>query len=248
MAFDFSETQSLVLGGSSGIGFQVAKDIAEGRGEVLLAARSEEKLIAASKKIANSRHMPVDVGDLGSREEFAGKVQDSLGAIDHIVFAAGAFVSASIEDTTEEIWDQIVDTNLKGTFFLLRSLLPMLKKGEGKSIVFVSSILASFGAPGVAAYAASKAGVLGLTKSLSVELADLKIRVNCVSPSYVETPMTEALVKDPEDHAEIVARHPLKRIGQPSDVSALVLFLLSDLSGWTTGQDFILDGGRSTSI
>jgi NAD(P)-dependent dehydrogenase (short-subunit alcohol dehydrogenase family) len=141
-----------------------------------------------------------------------------------------------------------MNTNLKSSFFLIKLLPPLIKNGNGKSIVLVSSILASFGAPDVSVYAISQSGIVALTRSLSIELSQRRIRVNCVSPSYVQTSMIESLMKDDLKYSEVVSQHPIGRIGTTKDVSNTILFLLSNSSSWITGQNVVIDGGRSTTI
>ncbi|MCK6562479.1 SDR family oxidoreductase [bacterium] len=248
MNLDFSNTVSVIFGGTSGIGFQVAQDISALGGKLIIVSKDEQKLIKVAHQFRNCDYIAADISQYSNCVRISDEIHHSFNKLDFLVFSAGVFYPASFEKTTEKIWEETINTNLKSSFFLIKSLLPLIKTGKGKSIVLLSSILASFGTPNVSVYSISKSGIIALTKSLSIELAEHKIRVNCVSPSYVRTPMTEPLINDSVKYSEIISRHPMGRIGTTNDVSNLVLFLLSDSSNWMTGQNLVIDGGRSTRI
>ncbi len=248
MDFDYSNTLTLIIGGSSGIGFQIAKDISESGGAVIIAAKNRKKLAAASKLLSDCPHFAADIGEYKDCINLTTRIKKSYKKLDYFVFSAGIFHNTPIEKTTENSWNRVINTNLKSVFFLIKSLLPLLRRSKGKSIVLLSSILASFGAPNVSLYSASKSGILGLAKSLSIELAEDNIRINCISPSYVNTTMIRSLLENKKNRYELKSKHPIGRIGSPKDISNMVLFLLSEYSGWITGQNFAVDGGRSAKI
>jgi NAD(P)-dependent dehydrogenase (short-subunit alcohol dehydrogenase family) len=244
----FANKRAVILGASSGIGLEAGKAFSLLGGVPIIISRSPEKIQKASSEIANSVSITGDISTVDGCKQIYKEVSVISNTIDCLVISAGCFYQESLENATEENWDLTVDCNLKGMFFAIKHLLPLLERGENKSIVVLSSILGSFGAAGVAAYSASKGGVTTLVKALSIELAEKGIRINSISPSYIETPMTAAILSGSEQKERIIQDHPLRRVGNPSDVANLIVFLLSASSSWMTGSNLMLDGGRSASM
>jgi NAD(P)-dependent dehydrogenase (short-subunit alcohol dehydrogenase family) len=172
-----------------------------------------------------------------------------FGGLDILVNNAGISAYGLATDTSDETWDRVLDVNLKGVFLCSKYAIPeMLKRGKG-SIVNTSSINGIRGNYGIVAYAASKGGVVALTMSMALDYATRNIRVNCVCPAAIETPMYEASLKhvsDPEEYrGKLIAKHPMGRLGKAEEVAAAILFLAGDAASYITGVSLPIDGGRS---
>ncbi len=239
---DFSNSTTVVLGASSGIGYQVAEDIGARGGRTILVSRTR-----ARPDPISSTHIEGDICDLDSVPSLVSEISSVSAAIDYVVVTAGVFKVTPLQAVTVPEWLEVMNTNVSGPFFLIRDLLPLLENGQGKSIVLLGSVLARASVPGLTAYSLSKAGTVALARCLSVEMASRAIRVNSVSPSYIDTPMIRPFVTDESAEHRISSFHPLGRIGTAKDVSELILFLLHDAS-WLTGQDIVIDGGRLACI
>ena len=244
---------AIVTGAGSGIGKATA----------LLFAREGAQVIAG---IYEAGHAPAlveeSVGLAGSilpvradvsRDEDAGKLtkaaMESFGGLDILFNNAGIEHAGLITETTEEVWNQLLDVNLKSMFLCAKHAVPeMLRRGKG-AIVNNSSINGIRGNHRLAAYSASKGGVVALTLALALDYAPHNIRVNCICPATIDTPMLDAslkLVPDPAAQLkELVAKHPMGRLGRPDEVAYTVLFLASDEASFITGTVLAIDGGRS---
>lgn len=252
MALDFPsifyKKNAAVVGASSGIGSRVAIDLGELGSNVVLISRNKERLLSVADQITNHFVSCGDIKTVNGCKTIVKDISNQVDHIDYLVISAGVFKTSTILDASEKTWDYIFDNNLKGVFFFIQQLLPLLKKGVGKSIVVVSSILAHFGGSDVGLYSASKGGLSTLIKTLAIELSEYQIRVNAVSPGHIDTPLISELIKDLKFRKEVEKLYPLGRIGTTHDVSPLMIFLLSEYSSWITGCDYIVDGGRSASI
>lgn len=248
MKHDFSNTNSLIIGGSSGIGFQISKDLSKFGSKPIIVSHNEKKIINAIKKIPNCSYFISDLSKYDECLKLCHQVNNEKINLDFLVFSVGEFKYSLIDEITEEEWNNSINLNLKSIFFLIKFLIPPLVKGKGKSIVLISSILSLFASRGTTIYSVSKAGLVSLTRSLSLELAKYQIRINCISPSYVKTEMIKSLIADKESYLNILTKHPMNRIGTVRDISNLTLFLLDSSSSWLTGQNIIIDGGRSVTI
>jgi len=244
----FKDKKAIIIGASSGIGSQIAKDLAEYGVFLFLVSRNKKRLESSYRKIDNKLIISSDISDCNECKRVANIISENTKFIDYLVFSAGMFKVTSIENTNEHDWNQLFDINLKSPFFVIQNILPLLQKGNGKSIVLISSILAHFGGFQTSLYSSSKSGVSSMIKSLCLELAKDNIRINSVSPGHVDTPLISDLIKNEENKKEIIEKYPLGRIGSVKDISPFVLFLLSDLCSWITGADFIIDGGRSATV
>ncbi len=241
----FKGRKALIVGGSSGIGFQVSSDLTILGAQVLLTGRDEKKLVTAREALPKAE---VFAANLSSREDcmlLTKKIMAHSKTLDYLVISLGRFMLTPVKTTKDTDWDRMINENLSMVFWLVQQIIPLLSRGQGRSIMVLSSILAHYGASNVHAYCASKGGISTLVKSLAVDLAKHHIRINAVSPGHIETPMIANLIGSRQKRARIEAMYPLRRIGKPSDVSALVLFLLSPYASWITGCDYIIDGGRS---
>lgn len=236
---------ALITGGTRGIGKAIAKKFAENGYALVINYVSENTDLEKLKKDINSKNeilfVRANVGDFTSCEELIKKAIEKFGKIDILVNNAGITRDNLIMRMKEEDFDKVIDTNLKGTFNVTKNVIPyMMKKRSGK-IVNISSVVGVSGNAGQCNYAASKAGIIGFTKSLAKEVASRNILVNAVAPGFIETNMTDVL-KD-EIKENIAKNIPLKRMGNSKDVANLVNFLASNESSYITGQVINVDGG-----
>lgn len=190
----------------------------------------------------------LDVSSAASWSEAASTIEVAHGKLDVLVNNAGILDMASFEDATEESWQRTVDVNQKGAFLGIKKTLHLLRKSASASVVNTSSIFAIIGAPDYVAYHATKAALVGLTKSAAATLGTDNIRVNSVHPGYVDTAMWQEELKSlPEGaESEALASIPLRRFAKPDDIAGVVLFLASDASSYVTGTQIIVDGGASS--
>jgi 3-oxoacyl-[acyl-carrier protein] reductase len=242
---ELQDKVSLVTGASRGIGRAVARELAARGATVLAAARDQEKLAAVVSAIVaeggKALAVPLDVADRASVEAAFEAILKAHGRLDHLVNNAGITRDNLVLRMKPEDWQQVLDTNLTGAFLCTQAALrPMLKQRGGR-IVNITSVVGLTGNPGQANYAASKAGLVGFTRSVAREVASRSITVNAVAPGFIETDMTAAMSdKAREAVASLI---PLGRVGQPEDVAAAVAFLVSDRAAYITGQVLSVDGG-----
>ncbi|MCP2635240.1 SDR family oxidoreductase [Microbacterium sp. HD4P20] len=247
VSFDLDGRVSLVTGGARGIGAATVRALHAAGGRVVVADVSDDRGRKLAAELGDRvRFEPLDVTDEKQWDAVISSTLDSFGSLDVLVNNAGIANAAPIEHLTTAKWDAVIGVNLTGVFFGCRAVVPVMKaqfarSGRGGSIVNLSSVDGMRGSAGVHAYTASKWGVRGLTKSLAVELGPAGIRVNSVHPGFVRTPMTARI--DPE-HLDI----PLGRSGTPDDIAGAIVFLASDASAWTSGAEFVVDGGMIAGI
>jgi 3-oxoacyl-[acyl-carrier protein] reductase len=242
----FEGQVAVVTGAGRGIGEAIAKTLAAGGARVAVVSRTEANADKTAQAI-NADHpgaakaYAVDVADFNAVQELASAIIADLGRVDILVNNAGVTRDGLSMRMSSEDWDVVVDTNLKGAFNFIRAVQrPMAKQRSGR-IINISSVSGLMGNAGQANYAASKAGLIGLTKTIARELAGRGITVNAVAPGFIETDMTNVL---PESiRTAVVERIPLGRFGAPGDIAEAVAFLAGPEAGYITGQTLVVDGG-----
>ena len=248
--FDLSGKVAIVTGGNQGIGFGIAKGLASAGATVVIANRraTEGQNAAESlkKKGLNAVAIPTDVSRKSSVASLVSKVVSDFGKIDILVNNAAVIVRKPIEDFTEEEWDQIMNTDLRGLFLCCQLVgREMIKKKKGK-IINISSVLSQIVQPGRSVYAIAKAGVSHLTRALALEWGKYNINVNAIGPGLTITPLNKKYFEEnPEDLKNIVASIPRGREAYPQDYAGAAIFLASDASDYITGQTLLVDGGMT---
>ena len=240
----------LVTGGSSGIGEACARRLAAEGCAVMVAGRDEVKTrTVAESLLPQGKHGWVtgDVREVGDCRALVTATMERYGQLDVLVHCAGVWDERPTLDVTEEDWDAVLDTCLKGAFFTMQAALAPMVEAGGGVIVVIASDSGHHGEPGAAAYAASKAGVIMLTRTLAMDHGPDNVRVCSVSPAIFDTPMlTKAIADadDPEAYASWQADgYPLGRIGRPEELASVVSFLASDEASFVTGRTWAVDGG-----
>jgi NAD(P)-dependent dehydrogenase (short-subunit alcohol dehydrogenase family) len=241
---------AIVTGGGSGIGAAIAATFAHEGAKVTITGRRKEPLDEVAGAIAAAGgHALAVAGSVTDEADVQRAVQATLatfGRIDVLVNNAGSLLHAApLHETADEIWDDVMDVFLKSVFRFSRAVIPHMQRQGGGSIVNIGSVLglkASLAFP-VHPYAAAKAGVAMLTKTIAVHYAKDGIRCNCVAPAVTETPLLESRLTDPAVRQAMEARVPLGRLGRPDEIAQAVLHLASDEAAWTTGTILTVDGG-----
>ena len=236
---------AVVTGGSRGIGLAVATELATAGAKVALLARDGARAMEAAGGLPGGGHLgcSCNVADTTAVSEAVRHVTGELGSPTILVNNAGITRDTILLRMKDETWNEVIDVNLKGAFNMARAVIRgMLKRRDGV-ILNISSVVGLVGNPGQVNYAASKAGILGLTKSLAREVASRGIRCNAIAPGYIETEMTAALTESQTQ--ELLTRIPLGRLGVPDDVAGLARFLAGPAGRYITGQVVVVDGGMT---
>jgi len=235
---------AVVTGASRGIGKQIAIALAAKQVAVALVGRDETSLQAVRESIGGSAEVFLaDVSEESAVERLRDQVNESLGSADILINNAGIILRKRMLDLSTEEWNRVIQTNLTGPFLCARAFAPgMIAKKFGR-IVNITSIFSHVGYLDRTAYCASKAGLLGLTKALALELAPHNVTVNGVSPGPIATEMNTGQMLDSVKNAQFLSHVPLGRWGRPEEVGATTVFLCSDEAGFITGADILVDGG-----
>ncbi|WP_428665239.1 glucose 1-dehydrogenase [Reyranella sp.] len=240
----------LISGGASGIGAETARRVVREGGKAVLADRDEAKGRALAEELgASAAFAALDVTDEAAWQKAVAATVDSYGGLHGLLNAAGIGVRNSIEDCSLEEYRRVNDVNSMGTFLGCKSAIPAMARSGGGSIVNISSVLGLRGASYAMAYCASKGAVRSLTKNVAMHCAQMKygIRCNSVHPGYIDTPMIAPRLSGTIDNMTgrqwLEALHPLGRLGRAEEVADMILFLLSDESTFSTGSEFVCDGG-----
>jgi 2-deoxy-D-gluconate 3-dehydrogenase len=248
--FDLSGRVALVTGGNGGIGLGMAQGFAAAGAAVMLAARKQEKAEAALAALrelgAEAAFVAVDVADEASCRAMVEETVDRFGALDILVNNAGMAIRKRPEAYTAAEWHAVMETNLSGAFFCCQAAYPALKRSRRGKIINIGSMMSIFGAPFAPAYAASKGGIVQLTKALATAWAADEIQVNAVLPGWIDTDLTRAARQQVEGlHDRVLARTPAQRWGVPADFAGIAVFLASAASDFVTGAAIPVDGGYS---
>jgi 3-oxoacyl-[acyl-carrier protein] reductase len=235
---------AIVTGGAAGIGKAIAQRLSQDGFTVVIADADEQAAIAEAKAISGFG-IRLDVSDSQGAQAMAAAVLERYGSIDVLVNNAGiAGKAAPVHEYPEDEWRRVMAIDLDGVFYCSKAVLPaMLAKGAGR-IINIASISGKEGNPNMAAYSTAKAGVIGFTKALGKEVATKGVYVNCITPAVIETEILKQLTTEAVNY--MVSKIPMGRVGQPSEVAALVSWLASDQCSFTTAAVFDLSGGRAT--
>ena len=242
---------ALISGGGTGIGRAIALAFAREGAQVAVAGRRKEKLDETLHLLqqagCSALALECDVTKAADTKRVVKSAEDAFGKVNVLVNNAGALSVSTVENITEEDWDRVMATNVKGPFLMSRAALPSMRRAGGGSIINVGSVLGIVAIRDRAAYCASKGGVSMLTKAMALDHAHDNIRVNCVCPSIVESDMTRNLFAETEVGQQAresrLASIPLGRFGKPADIAGLAVFLASEESSWMTGTVIPVDGG-----
>jgi 2-dehydro-3-deoxy-L-rhamnonate dehydrogenase (NAD+) len=241
---DLNGRNAVVTGGASGLGFAIAERLALSGAKVVIWDIDDEAARAAAKKLGGLA-IAADVGDLASVTQAVGKTLGLVPAIDVLVNNAGITgPNVKLWEYPAQDWRQVFAVNVEGTFHCCRAVVPHMRERNYGRIVNIASVAGKEGNPNASAYSASKAAVIALTKSLGKELADTAIRVNCVTPAAVRTPLFAQMTQAHIDY--MLSKIPLGRFGEPQEIAALVTWLASEECSFSTGAVFDLSGGRAT--
>jgi 3-oxoacyl-[acyl-carrier protein] reductase len=242
MNIDLAGKNALVTGSTRGIGRAIAEALSGSGARVAVVGRDRARAEEAAAAVGNNaKGFGADVSDTAAISKLVGDVEGAFGSIDILVNNAGITRDNLVMRLKDEDWDAVLDANLRGAFAAIRAVSRgMMKKRSGR-IVNVASIVGIIGNKGQANYAASKGGLIALTKSVAKELASRNILVNAVAPGFIETEMTAAMT--PEARTALGQQIPLERLGTVADVASAVTFLASDHASYITGQVFVVDGG-----
>lgn len=242
----------IVTGGSSGIGRASALLFAKNGAKVVAVGRNEKELSSlrdeANKIGGKIKSQLADIRENTQVERIVNDTFEHFGQIDVLINAAGIILNGSIENTTLDDWDKMMNINLRSLFYLMNRCVPYLEKTEG-NIVNVSSVAGSRAFPNVLAYCVSKAAVDQLTRCAALELAEKKVRVNAVNPGVVETKLHKRSGMNDADYENFLEHskttHPIGRVGEPEEIAELIYFLASEKAAWITGATYEIDGGRA---
>ena len=244
--FTLKEKTIIVTGASSGIGRQCAIDCSKMGAKVILIARNQERLEETLGSLDNNDHQvySYDLTQIDGIKDLVNEIVSSNGKINGLIHAAGIEITKPIKLLEPCDFEMIYRTNNLSGFELMRQLSSIKNMNKGGSIIFISSITAIIGRSGVAAYAASKGAMISATKTFALELAKRQIRVNCISPGTILTPMMQKYLNDLDEISRQKRVDGFPRgLGETTDISNACIYLLSDASRWITGQNIIIDGG-----
>ena len=245
--FDLTGRVALLTGSSRGLGFAMAEALGEAGAHVILNGRKHEtlntSLAALAAKGISCEGLAFDAALPAAGREAVTDIAARLGRLDILVANAGMPSGAPLDDWTEERWDEVMRLNLRAAFFLAQAAsAPMKRQAQGR-IILTASITGILGRATIHGYAASKAGLASVARSLAAELGPFGITCNSLSPGYFETDLNAALVRDPAFNDRVVTRTALKRWGRPEEIAGMALLLASDAGSYITGQQLVVDGG-----
>lgn len=248
--FDLKGKVALVTGGNGGIGLGMAKGLAQAGSNIMIAGRKADKSKAAARDLAKlgveTAIVEVDVADAASCKAMVEATVKKFGRLDILINNAGINIRKQPEQYTTEEWRQVLSINLDGAFYSSHAAYPALKRASGGKIINIGSMMSIFGAPFAAPYAASKGGIVQLTKALATAWAKDNIQINAVLPGWIDTELTQGARRDVQGlHERVLARTPAGRWGVPDDFAGIAVFLASRGSDFVTGSAIPVCGGFS---
>jgi 2-deoxy-D-gluconate 3-dehydrogenase len=245
--FNLENKVAVITGGNRGLGRAIALSLANAGADIVIVGRNEEKNNEVVREIQKCGRkavsFPTDLRDIPAINEMATEVVSLFGKMDIFINNAGVSHTEFALDLKEEDWDKVMDLNVKSLFFCCQAAGRIMKEqGYGK-IINLASVAGAVGDVGIAPYTASKAAVINLTRSLALEWVRYGIQVNAIGPAYIETDMNREELNNPKVRSKIVGKTPMKRLGNPDELSGAAIFLASDASNYMTGQTVYVDGG-----
>lgn len=246
MKFNLNNKIAIVTGASQGIGKIIAFELAKSGAHVACISRNKKAIESIVDEITinggQASSFPCDISDSDTLSEIITEIIKENSRIDILVNNAGITKDSLLMRMSIEQWDDVINTNLKGAFHCTKAVVRYMMKNKFGRIINITSIVGLTGNAGQANYAASKAGLIGMTKSIAKEVASRGITANCIAPGWIETSMTDKLSREVKN--EFLSHIPVGRIGSPDDIANAVIFLASDEAGYITGQTITVDGGR----
>ncbi len=243
-ALDLTGKRALVTGASGGIGAAIARTLHERGATLALAGTRKDALESLANDLGGAPGVfTANLRERAAVEDLAARAESAMGGVDILVNNAGITRDALAVRMTDDDWQAVLDVNLTAAFVLMRACLRGMMKRRFGRIISITSVVGATGNPGQANYAAAKAGLTGLSKSLAAEVATRGITVNCVAPGFIVSPMTDKL--PPEQRQKLLARIPVGRFGSGEDVARCVAFLASDKAAFVTGQTLHVNGGMA---
>lgn len=246
MKFNLNNKIAVVTGASQGIGKIIAFELAKSGAHVACISRNKKAIESIVDEITinggQASSFPCDISDADTLSEIITEIIKENSRIDILVNNAGITKDSLLMRMSIEQWDDVINTNLKGAFHCTKAVVRYMMKNKFGRIINITSIVGLTGNAGQANYAASKAGLIGMTKSIAKEVASRGITANCIAPGWIETSMTDKLSGEVKN--EFLSHIPVGRIGSPDDIANAVIFLASDEAGYITGQTITVDGGR----
>jgi len=242
ITIDLSGRTALVTGGTRGIGLEIATTLSRAGAKVAIAGRDADRATQAAASIGSgTQGLVADLGSPGDAQRLVDDAERALGSLDILVNNAGLTRDNVLVRLKDEDWDAVIDTNLRGAFAATRAAARGMMKRRWGRVINITSVVGIIGNKGQANYAASKAGLIGLTKSVAKELASRNVLANAIAPGFIDTDMTKTLTPDARE--QLSAQIPLGRLGTPADIAGLVAFLASEHASYITGHVFVVDGG-----
>ncbi|MFN8582913.1 MAG: 3-oxoacyl-[acyl-carrier-protein] reductase [Gemmatimonadaceae bacterium] len=242
MKIDLSGKAALVTGSTRGIGRSIAQALADAGARVAIVGRDQAKADEVAAAVGHdARGFACDLSDAAAAAALVDRVAAEFGAVDILVNNAGLTRDNLMLRMTDEDWETVIDANLRAAFLTMRAATRGMMKKKWGRVINIASIVGLIGNKGQSNYAASKAGLIGLSKSVAKEFASRNILVNVIAPGFIETDMTAAMT--PEARSSMSALIPLGRLGTPEDIAGTVVFLASDRAAYITGQVLVVDGG-----
>ena len=246
-SFSLEGQVAIITGGGTGIWRSIALAFAKAGADVVVASRKLANLEKVAEEVRSlgrrSLAVPADITNKVDVDNMVQRVMDEFGVIDILVNNAGTIVRASLLEHSEEDWDAVLDTNLKGYYLCSQAVGKRMVEQKRGNIINIASLRAITAAPGRASYCVSKAAVIMLTRVLALELVSYKIRANAIAPGWVKTNINKVLWDDPETYKQIADPIPMGRWAEPSEIASVALFLASDASSYMTGSTIVVDGG-----